>query len=77
MKDSAKPDSGCTVEGLVGCLFRRMGQTHRVMAVCENYAMMRFEGGKPYVASLKDLQMEYFQISSPNDSLNLPRDERG
>lgn len=46
----------------VGCLFRRMGQTHRVMAVCENYAMIRPKGGTPYVVSLKDLNRDYARV---------------
>ena len=69
-----KRDEAGTVEGLVGCIFRRMGQTHRVMAVCENYAMIRPKAGIPYVVSVKDLKREYFQISSHN-AANEPRSD--
>ncbi len=57
------------VHPLVGCLFRKMAVTYRVMVVCENYAMVRARGFAPFCVYVKDLERDHFKINTPNSAL--------
>jgi len=57
-----------SVHPLVGCFFRHMGITYRVMAVVENYAMIRAKGCSPFCVYIKDLESDYFKIETINDT---------